>query len=347
MTATALSREAVVERCERAGFALAGVTPLLPSERGAHLDAWLRAGKHGSMGYLEEHAELRKDAGLVLEGARSVIVVGDQYAARGAEGDRLPAGLGRIAKYARGRDYHKVIKKRLHALCDGLQREHPDASFRAFVDTAPVMEREHALKAGLGWVGKHTLIINNRLGSYVLLGGILTTLAFDPPARVQADRCGTCTRCIDACPTGAITPYEVDARRCVSYLTIERRGRIDPAFHGGIGDRIFGCDVCQDVCPHNDPARNRLPAGEAHPAYEERTRGFDLLEVLGWTEEDRREAFVGSSMKRATLSMMRRNALIALGNAGVHRDRIEACLDDGDELVRTTARDVLDRLDRG
>jgi len=346
--------ERIVERCRELGFALAGVTPLRPSDEGGRLDAWLDEGMHGSMGYMREHAELRKDAGQLLEGARSVIVVADLYHARNDPDDRAhEPGFGRIARYARGRDYHKVIKKRLHELCDELAREHPDARFRAFSDTAPIMEREQALRAGMGWIGKHTLLIHPRRGSYLLLGGILTTLELDPPRtqRVEADHCGTCTRCIDACPTDAITPYNVDARRCISYLTIERRERIDPALHEGMGDWIFGCDICQEVCPHNAP-RERLPTGRSHPAYAERRRGFDLLEVLGWTEEDRRDAFTTSAMKRATLAMMKRNALIALSNALAEREnaawraRIEAMASDDaeDELVRATARDVLERL---
>lgn len=336
--------EKIVERCKALGFALAGVTALRPSDEGERLDAWLDAQKHASMSYMKEHAELRKDAAALLEGAQSVIVVADQYAQRGSEDDDHGATFGRIARYARGRDYHTVIKKRLHALSDELRQRYPSEKFRSFVDTAPVMEREQALRAGLGWIGKHTLLIHKRRGSYLLLGGILTTLELDPPRaqKVEGDHCGTCTRCIDACPTDAITPYEVDARRCISYLTIERRERIDPDLHEGIGDWIFGCDVCQEVCPHNS-ARKKLPTGRANPAYAERRTGLDLLEVLGWTEEDRREAFTTSSMKRATLPMMKRNALIALGNSGAHRERIGAFVDDEDELVRTTARDLLSR----
>src|SRR5262249_20142541 len=143
---------------------------------------------------------------------------------------------------------------------DSLRERFPAEQFRAFVDTAPVMEREHAARAGLGWIGKHTLIIHPRLGSYMLLGGVLTTMDIPAPAaqRRVTDHCGTCTRCIDACPTAAITPYSVDATRCISYLTIEHRGEIDPALHEGIGDWLFGCDVCQEVCPHNG-GRDQTP----------------------------------------------------------------------------------------
>ena len=260
---------------------------------------------------------------------------------------------GRVARYARGDDYHKVMKRRLHAMADVLLEAFPGERFRAFVDTAPVLEREHAVRAGLGWVGKHTLVIDPKLGSYTLLGGLLTTMELDPPPmqRVEPDHCGSCTRCIDACPTEAITPYSVDARRCVSYLTIERREAIDEAFFAGIGDWLAGCDICQEVCPHNSP-RPGPQRDEPHAAYEPRRTGFDLLDVLGWDESARREAFTKSALKRLTLPMMKRNALIVAGNQLAVRDyvelhaRIEAIAgdDDEDEMVRTTAAAVLSRL---
>jgi epoxyqueuosine reductase len=225
---------------------------------------------------------------------------------------------GAVARYARGEDYHSLIRRRLHTLADALRTDYPDHQFRTFVDTAPVLEREHALRAGLGWIGRHTLLIHPVLGSWLLLGGIATTLRLlpDPEHGRITDHCGTCTRCIDACPTGAIGDYTVDATRCISYLTIEHRGPIDPAYHIAIGDRVFGCDVCQEVCPHNAPH----PAGSAnpdrvHPAYMERRQAFDLLEVLGWTENDRREAFTTSAMKRVDLESFKRNAAIAAANA--------------------------------
>jgi epoxyqueuosine reductase len=218
------------------------------------------------------------------------------------------------------------MKKRLHRLCDALAAEHPGEAFRAFVDTAPVMERELAQRAGLGWIGKHTLLIHPRLGSYVLLGGVMTTLEIsDAAAKVEPDHCGTCTRCIDACPTGAITPYSVDARRCISYLTIERRGEIDESLHTKMGEWIFGCDVCQEVCPHNSarPAGGAVGVGVgagvgvAHEAYAPTREALDAIEVLRWTEEDRRRELAGTAMTRAKLEMLKRNALIVVGNAAV------------------------------
>ncbi len=341
----------IVERCREIGFAAAGVCEARATEFARELREWLGAGKHGSMEYLARHEALRVDPIRVLPGARSIIVVADLYHARGVRGNtacghgaaghepgsfcaapsasssRGPSG--RVARYARGRDYHEVIKGRLHALADELRAAFPCGDFRAFVDTAPVLEREHAARAGLGWVGKHTLLIHPRLGSYTLLGGVLTTLELAPASeqRVVADHCGTCTRCIDACPTGAISAYSVDASRCIAYLTIERRGAIDPAFHEAIGYWIFGCDVCQEVCPHNSAREGDVAGdgagererqwGEANPAYAPRREGFDLLAVLGWTEEDRRREFSGTALKRATLEMMKRNAIVALGNAAL------------------------------
>jgi epoxyqueuosine reductase len=239
-----------------------------------------------------------------------------------------------------------VIKRRLHQLCDELRADHSGASFRAFTDTAPVLEREYAARAGLGWTGKHTLIIHPRVGSYMLLGGILTTLdiAFSEPI---PDHCGTCTRCIDACPTDAISPYSVDASRCIAYLTIERRPPIDPAFHEAIGGWLFGCDICQEVCPHNSA---RAAPDPVAPEYAPRRASFDLLGVLNWSDDDRRAAFESSALKRATLAMMKRNALIVGGNElasdpGFLARARELAADQREHpVVRQTASAVLQRL---
>lgn len=344
---------AVLELCAELNFAAAGVVEASPSRWGQEVREWLAAGKHGSMAYLEKNLEVRLDPGRLLPGALSVIIVADLYASRNEAAQPLAPGHGRIARYAQGRDYHTVIKKRLHTLCDRLRSSHPGAEFRAFVDTAPVLEREHAANAGLGWIGKHTLLIHPKLGSMMLLGGVATTLELRPPpqqARV-ADHCGTCTRCIDACPTQAITPYSVDASRCISYLTIERRLPVDPTFHESMGSWVFGCDICQDVCPHNSA---RPTGAHAHPAYSPVRSGFDLLTILKWTEEDRVREFQGASLKRATLAMMKRNALIAAGNVlrrGGSQELLESIREVAanpaePELVRAAAADVLKGLNR-
>lgn len=352
--------ETIVQRARDLGFALAGVVTASPSSYQQQFREWLQSGCQGEMGYLERNVEERLDPGRFQQNARSILLVADQYADRADDANlKREPGLsggarGRIARYARGEDYHLAMKKRLHLLCDALRGEYPDEVFRAFVDTAPILEREHAARAGMGWIGKHTLLIHPRRGSWLLLGGIVTTLELVPPRtqRVEPDRCGSCTRCIDACPTDAISPYRVDASRCISYLTIEHRSPIPREFFSAIGDWIFGCDICQEVCPHNSTRTGRVPSGRAHPAYAERTDSFDLLEVLGWTEEDRRLAFAKSALKRAKLDMMKRNAVIAAGNLLRSREdpdlraKITHLAYDREESgqVRDAARTVLDLL---
>lgn len=352
----------VLGLCRDLGFALAGVCRAEPSRWADELREWFARGLHGEMEYLTEELAKRVDVGLVLReadpdgpAAASVIMVADQYAKRSGDDERPGAGLGRIARYARGRDYHRTIKRRLHRLADRLRVEHPGTEYRTFVDTAPVLERELAVRAGLGWQAKNTMVIHPRRGSWLLLGGIVTNLELEPPAEQEAwgDHCGTCTRCIDACPTDAITPYRVDATRCISYLTIERRGAIDESFFEGVGDWVYGCDVCQEVCPHNSPRAandDDVPA-----AYAPRTSRLDLLGVLGWGESERRSAFAVSAMKRARLDMMKRNALIALANQlresphAAATARIRGISADPGEavLVRETARAALRRLEGG
>jgi epoxyqueuosine reductase len=350
----------ILARCRELGFALAGVCEAAPTRFEHELRRWLAAGRHGDMAYLQRHVEVMLDPRTLLPGARSIICVADRY--DGTTPEHTPAerpkppcsepALGRVARYARGDDYHIVMKRRLHSLGDALRREHPDERFRVCVDTAPLPEREHAQRAGLGAVGKHTLLIEPGVGSWLLLGEIITTLALRPgESKISLDPCGSCTRCIDACPTGAITPWSVDATKCISYLTIEHRSAIDARFHGSIGDWVFGCDICQEVCPHNQPTQ-RTRAAPTHPAYSPRHDAFDLLEVLGWDEAARRAAFTRSALKRATLAMMKRNAILvagerlARGEAPALRRPLEQLAASPDEtaVVRETALAVLRRL---
>lgn len=343
MNATVV-RARIQQACEREGFALAGIAPCAALSHGDVLQAWIQSGKHGSMAYMAEQLPQRLDPNHVLQGAKAAIVVADQYAPRGAADEHQP-GTGRIARYARGRDYHDFIKKRLRRLIQELRPLVPDHRFRACVDTAPVCERELAGLAGLGWIGKNTMLIHPERGSWMLLGVILTTLDLGETVTIP-DYCGTCTRCIDACPTQAISDHSVDATRCISYLTIEHREAIDHRLHAGIGDWILGCDVCQEVCPHNSdrgkgadqiawkpiakphttaplpgvwgtpPAPDAVvdPDAEIQPAYAPRRINLPLLETLGWNEADRREAFATSAMKRVTLAMLKRNITIAATN---------------------------------
>lgn len=333
------------------GFALTGIAHATPTDHQDVFEQWLGEGKHGQMEYLAEHAEIRNDPDQLLPGARSIICVLDRYAHQTDLPTASPAG--RIARYAWGDDYHKVLKKRLMQLADQLREMHPDQQFRVAVDTAPIHEREHAARAGLGWIGKHTLLIHPHLGSWFTLGLIATTLDLPPTVdKPMPDHCGTCTRCIDACPTDCITPYQLDASRCISYLTLEHRTTISADLHPKMGDWIAGCDICQEVCPHSRKFNPQLP--EHHARYTPRppAPAINLLEILNWTADDRQQAFLGSALKRMKLEMVKRNAIIAAGNyLASHnddtlRDRLEALRDDENEseMVQQTARDVLTRI---
>lgn len=366
----------VMAACAGLGFARSGIAAAEPTRYREELLSWLAAGKHGEMVYLTELLDQRLDVReLALGGdrsggdgarVRSVLMVADRYWERDGVGERTPksnAGetSGVIARYARGQDYHVVIKNRLHALCDRLRARFPGEWFRSFVDTGPVLEREIGARAmggaagGGAFVGKHTLLIDPRLGSWLLLGGVATTmeLASEEAKTSPEAHCGTCTRCIDACPTGAISPWSVDATKCVSYLTIEHRGLVDPALYAGVGDRLIGCDVCQEVCPYNgEESGSGGPSAGVHRAYSAGRGGggaIGLLEVLGWSEADRAQALSGSAAKRAHLNTIRRTAVINAGNAIARRDnpalraRLEVIASDGTEpeVVRLTARRVL------
>jgi epoxyqueuosine reductase len=302
---------AIKVRAGALGFDLVGIASAEPSRYREYFRKWLDDGQAGSMAYLNNRFEERADPAAFLPGTQSVICVAINYY---TELEPAPAaesgGHGRVARYALGDDYHELIKDRLYCLADWL-RQTTHCRTRCGVDTVPVMEKELAARAGIGWVGKNTCVINPEIGSWLLLGEILTTLPLpaDAPA---TDHCGSCTRCIDACPTGAIVgPYQLDARRCISYLTIEHRGEIPPDLHAPIGNWLYGCDVCQDVCPHN----RRAPA-TADPALQPRfmSGSLNVEEVLKWTEQDYRSAVKGSAMKRVKLQQLQRNAAIVASN---------------------------------
>ena len=313
----------LIERAQSLGFACAGIAGVEPSDYADGLREWLARGMHGTMGWMENYTDVRTDPGKLIEDAMSILVVGDIYCSRDANQDPpIKPGQGKIARYARGKDYHKLIKKRLMTLADELRDEYPNARFKVFVDTAPVPERELAQRAGIGWVGKHTLIIHPKLGSYMFIGGVVMTLDAHAPITqpIITDHCGSCTACIDACPTDAITDHQVDARKCISYLTIEHRESIEPDLQSKMGDWIYGCDICQEVCPHNSPKPIEQLSQPENQEYRSGRASFDLLEVLHWDEDARRQAFVGSAMKRAKLDMMQRNARIVAQNQGIELD---------------------------
>ena len=325
------------------GFDLVGICALGPAETARAFDEWLELGYAGTMDYLPRARDKRQDSRLPMAGAVSAIVVAMNY------GGREPSGP--VARYARGEDYHDVMLDRLRTLHRWLDEAvgHPTTG-KAYVDTGPLLERDLARRAGLGWFGKNTNLINPSLGSFFFLGSLLVDLALAPDAPFEADRCGSCTRCLDACPTDAfVAPRVLDATRCISYLTIELKGDIPDALRGPIGDRIYGCDVCQDVCPWNVRFSTMLPE-ESPYAAREALGGKDArtlaTEILGMSQDEFTVAFSGSPMKRAKLRGLKRNAAVVLGNIGTHED-IPILARAGDEpepIVRAHAECAVDRI---
>jgi epoxyqueuosine reductase len=286
------------------GFDLVAAGPAGPPEHGPALRRWVEAGHAGTMGYLERRLEERLDPARVLPGARSVLCVALNY----FQGEPADASWKPVARYAWGRDYHDVIGPRLERLAGHLAAT-AGARSRGYVDTGPVLERDLAARAGLGWIGKNTLLLHPRLGSWFFIGVLLTTAALvhDEPL---ADRCGTCRACLDACPTGAfVAPYMLDARRCISYLTIEHRGDIDPQLHAGMTGWQFGCDVCQDVCPWN----RKAPVTTATD-FQPRATYPSADVLIGMDDRSLGLRFEGTPLLRAKAAGLRRNAAIYLQN---------------------------------
>lgn len=325
------------------GFDLAGIARLGPMETADAFERWLDAGYAGEMHYLPKWRDKRRDSRLPYEGATSAIVVAMSY------GGREPAGP--VARYARGDDYHDVMVARLNDLHRWLEATvgYPVRG-KAYVDTGPLLERDLARRAGLGWFGKSTMLINPTIGSFVFLGALVVELALAPDAPFEADRCGSCTRCLDACPTDAfVSPRVLDATRCISYLTIEARGDIPVELREAVGEHLYGCDVCQEVCPWNVKFATALPDDSPfHPRAAVAGRDARQLarESLGMPQEEFSRAFKGSPMKRAKLRGLKRNAAVVLGNIGEADDvpTLEAALDDAEPLVRDHAAWAIARI---
>jgi epoxyqueuosine reductase len=324
------------------GFTSCRVAACSPPPHADEFRTWLNDGAAGEMGYMARGAEKRCDPQQVLPGARFVVVLAMNYW-QGPDPVKpaASAATGRIARYAWGDDYHDVIAEKLAGLDAFLQQF--GGRQKVYVDTGPVLERDHAAQAGVGWHGKSTMLIDGRLGTWFFLAEILTTLDL-PPDAPQADRCGTCERCMTACPTGAITSaHRLDARRCISYLTIELKTAIPEEFRSLIGDRIFGCDACLDACPWNRFAEvSREAAFAARPS----TVGMALRDYLELTEEEFRVLFRKSPIKRIKRKGFLRNVCVALGNVGNAGDlpALERAAAAGEPLVAEHAAWAIGRI---
>jgi epoxyqueuosine reductase len=324
------------------GFDLAGIARLGPVETASAFDEWLARGYAGDMHYLPRRADKRRDTRLAFPGTSSAIVVAMNY------GGTTPSGP--IARYARGDDYHDVLLTRLRALHEWLATD-LDRSVhgKAYVDTGPLLERDLARRAGLGWFGKNTNLINPEIGSFFFLGALLVDLELEPDEPFEADRCGTCTRCLEACPTSALVePRVLDATRCISYLTIELKGDIPEELREPMGSLLYGCDICQDVCPWNVSFARELREPALTPRGELTGRDARTLarELIAMDDATFRTRFRGSPMKRAKRRGLARNAAVVLGNTGTSDDvpALAAGLTDPDPLVQRHAEWAICRI---
>lgn len=323
-------KEELVRRAKEIGFDSCRIAEVAPPRHGTEFRRWLSEGAAGEMDWIQRGEAKRMNPQLVLHDARSVVVVAMNY----WQGDAPTPSAGRIARYAWGDDYHDVMLRKLRELETFLRDNGGEQ--KSYVDTGPILERDHAAEAGLGWHGKSTMLIDRALGTWFFLGEILTTLDL-PPDAPQTARCGSCTRCIAACPTGAITEaHRLDARRCISYLTIELKGSIPLEFRPLIGDRIYGCDTCLEVCPWN---RFAAAARETAFAVRPATKALQLRDYLALDDGQFRSLFRGSPIKRIKRCGLLRNVCVALGNVGTADDlpALHRALSDSEPLIREHA----------
>lgn len=325
------------------GFDLVGIARLGPADTADAFDRWVARGYAGDMHYLPRWADKRRDTRLPFPGTVSAIVVAMDY------GGKSPGGP--VARYARGDDYHDVMTAKLGTLHEWIAAQvGRSVRGKAYVDTGPLLERDLARRAGLGWFGKNTNLLNPEIGSFFFLGALVVDLELQPDEPFEADRCGTCTRCLEACPTAALVePRVLDATRCISYLTIELKGEIPEPLREPMGSLLYGCDICQDVCPWNVSFARDLPDESPYRARAE-LAGKDARtlarEILSMTREQFSTDFKGSPMKRAKLRGLKRNAAVVLGNVGAAEDRdaLIRALDDPEPLVRDHAAWAVDRI---
>ncbi len=350
--------ERLKDKARWLGFDLVGIAPATPADGFDRLREWLDDGCAGEMHYMHQQAEARRHPSSILPEVRSIVMTalnykGQESGVRDQSGvKRLESGVrnqesgvrGRVASYALGADYHDVMRGKLNDLLDWVRQEVPGVHGRGVVDTAPLLERDFARRAGLGWIGKNTMLIHKKLGSFVFLGALLLDLPLRADEPFDSFHCGTCTACLDACPTEAfISPGLLDARRCISYLTIELRQPIDDTLRPGIGDWLFGCDVCQDVCPWN----RKAPSGN-DPALQPRADlvALDPMDLLGMNAEDFRRRFKGTALWRAKRRGLLRNACIVLGNRGDPEavPALKIALTDEEPLIREAAAWAIERI---
>ncbi len=342
---SAALKVSLVAEANAAGFDSVRVTgPDALGEAGARLAAFLADGRHGDMTWMETNADRRRDPRVLWPQVRSIVMLGLNY---GPTEDPMLAledpSRGAVSVYAQGRDYHDIVKSGLKRLAHWLAAASPGADVKVFVDTAPLMEKPLAAAAGIGWQGKHTNLVSREHGSWLFLGAILTTAEL-PPDAAEADHCGTCQRCLDVCPTKAFpAPYQLDARRCLAYLTIEYKGHIAPEFREPMGNRVFGCDDCLAVCPWNKfAAATREMRLQSRPE----THNPPLAELIAMDDAAFRARFAGTPVKRTGRDRVVRNALIAVGNSRdpAHVPGVTRLLGDASPLVRAMAIWALRRL---
>ena len=347
--------EVIRNEARRIGFELVGIAPAGPPESLDHFSDWLESGFDGKMGYLSRRREAYSHPDGVLPDVASLVMLGMNYRAAGESSmgpatdsseetsDTIPA---RVARYATGSlDYHDVLRERLAALADFVHEQLPGCRTRGIVDTAPLLERDFARRAGLGWFGKNTMLLDRDHGSWFFLAALLVDRPLEPDAPHQTDPCGTCTACLDACPTDAFPePYVLDARRCISYLTIELRNEPIPVeLREGLGEWVFGCDICQEVCPWNRDAPATI-----EPAFEpvSALAAADALELLGLDESGFQQQLGSTPLERPGRTGLVRNAAIVAGNSRRHEaiEPLVGLLDDEESVIRSTVAWALGRI---
>ena len=342
-------KAAIQERARELGFDACRFTSASPPGGSGHLQRWIESQWHGEMSYLQRNAHKRIDPQQVLAGVRSVICLAASYhgnSSKDSSESQSDAAQGVVARYARFADYHDVLGERLKALASFIDaRGEPGSRSLSYVDTGPLLERDLAQRAGIGFIGKHTNLISRGLGNWFFLGEVLSTIEIEPDAP-ERNRCGTCTRCIEACPTQAIrAPFQLDARRCISYLTIELKGSIPEDLRSAIGNRIYGCDDCLDACPWNRfAAAGRLMA----PHLRKDLNGPDLIELLALSDTGFKQRFQGTPLARAKRRGLLRNVCVALGNIGDSRalPALDLAARDAEPLIAEHARWAIDQINK-